>query len=118
MMKKVLYVDDESINLKLFEITFSKYYQVLTANNGLTGLVVLDNNPDTYSVISDMKMPDMNGIDFIKIAKAKYPDKKYYILTGYEETDDIQNAIKTGLILKYFSKPFNIKEISNVIDAD
>jgi two-component system, response regulator, stage 0 sporulation protein F len=118
MMKKVLYVDDESINLQLFEINFRKHYQVLTATDGLSGLNILNNNPETSSIISDMKMPGMNGIEFIKQAKAQYPDKKYYILSGYEETDEIRNAIKTGLILKSFSKPFNIKEISSVIDKD
>jgi two-component system, response regulator, stage 0 sporulation protein F len=116
MMKKVLYIDDELINLQLFEINFGRKYQVFVAIDGSAGLEILNNNPDTSIIISDMKMPEMNGIEFIKIAKAKYPDKKYYVLTGYQITDEIRNAIETGLILKYFSKPFNIKEISNEMD--
>jgi two-component system, response regulator, stage 0 sporulation protein F len=111
----ILYVDDESINLQLFEINFSKKYEVLTANSGTKGLEVLAYNPDVLVVISDMKMPTMNGIDFIKQAKERYPAIKFYILTGFEITEEIQEAIKLKLILKYFRKPFNMKEIDTTI---
>ena len=112
---KILYVDDEPVNLMLFEINFSKDYIILTAENGFSGLEKLDTNPETLIIISDMKMPNMNGIEFIKKAKEKYPDKKFYILTGYEITNEIQDALESGLILKYFNKPFNIKEIDSEI---
>jgi two-component system, response regulator, stage 0 sporulation protein F len=112
---KILYVDDELINLQLFEINFRKKYEVLTVDNGMTGLEVLDKNPDILVVISDMKMPNMNGIEFIKQAKAKHPDIKFYILTGFEITEEIQEAINLKLILKYFRKPFNMKEIDTEI---
>lgn len=112
---KILYVDDEPVNLMLFEINFSKGYEILTAESGFLGLEILKENPETLIIISDMKMPSMNGIEFIKMAKVKYPDKKFYILTGYEITKEIQDALDTGLIMKYFSKPFNVKEIDNEI---
>jgi len=112
---KILYVDDEPVNLMLFEINFSKEYNILTAENGFSGLETLDANPDILIIVSDMKMPNMNGIEFISKAKEKYPNKKFYILTGYEITNEIQEALDSGLILKYFNKPFNIKEIDNEI---
>lgn len=112
---KILYIDDEPVNLMLFEINFSKDYTILTAESGFAGLEILAQNLDTLIIVSDMKMPRMNGIEFIKIAKEKYPDKRFYILTGYEITSEIQEALDSGLILKYFSKPFNIKEIDNEI---
>jgi len=108
---KILYVDDEEINLLLFEINFQKKYQVITALDGLKGLEILEANPEILIVISDMRMPKLNGIEFIKLAKEKHPDKHYYILTGFEITEEIQSALKSGLILKYFQKPFNMKEI-------
>jgi len=109
--KKILYVDDEPINLQLFEINFSKKYTVCTAIDGFSGLKMLDENPDILAVISDMKMPGMNGIEFIEKSNEKYPEKKYFILTGYEITEVISGAIETGLIIKCFSKPFNLEEI-------
>jgi two-component system, response regulator, stage 0 sporulation protein F len=112
---KILYVDDEIINLQLFEINFSKKYEVLTAEDGIKGLEVLTNNPDVLVVVSDMKMPNMNGIEFIKQAKERHPTIKFYILTGFEITQEIQEAIKLKLILKYFRKPFNMKEIDYAI---
>jgi len=108
---KILYVDDEFINLQLFKINFDNKYEVFTAENGITGLEVLDNNPDIIVVISDMKMPLMNGIEFIKKAKEKYSHIRFYILTGFQITEEIQEALNSKLILKYFSKPFNLNKI-------
>ena len=70
---KILYVDDEQINLKLFIIGMRKNYDVITAENGLIGLEILAKNEDTKIVVSDMRMPKMNGLEFIKEAKRKYP---------------------------------------------
>lgn len=112
---KLLYVDDESINLLLFEINFSTKYNVLTASSGAKGLEILDLNPDTTVIVSDMKMPSMNGIEFITKAKEKFPKKEFFILTGFDITDEIQDALNTGLIVKYFRKPFNMKEMDTAI---
>lgn len=113
--KKILYVDDEPINLQLFEINFSKKYDVITAKDGFSGLDTLKDNRDVNVIISDMKMPNMNGIEFIKKAKEIYPEKKFYILTGFEITDEILKALETKLILQYFSKPFNFNEIDTAV---
>ena len=112
---KILYVDDEQINLFLFEANFKDKYDVLTAFDGFKGLEVLDENPETVVIISDMKMPGMNGIEFIKKAKEKYPDKKYYILTGFEITEEIREALDSGLIIEYFSKPFEVEKMHVLI---
>lgn len=111
----ILYVDDEPTNLALFEINFGEHYTILTAENGFSGLDVLAQNPDIPLIISDMKMPRMNGLEFITKANELYPDKKFYILTGYEITSEIQQSLNTGLIRKYFSKPLNVKAIDDEI---
>ncbi|MBP8791391.1 MAG: response regulator [Breznakibacter sp.] len=113
---KILYVDDEPINLQLFVLNFRKKHQVFTAEDGFKALEVLNREPGIIIVISDMKMPGMNGLEFIKMAKERFPEKKFHILTGYEITPEIQEALRTGLILKYFNKPFNIKEIETTIN--
>ena len=113
---KILYVDDEIVNLQLFELVFSNKYEVFTAENGLKGLELLDNNHSVSIVISDMKMPLMNGIEFIQKSKAKYQKISYFILTGYEITHEIQEALNLGLIVKYFRKPFNKSEIESEIE--
>jgi len=113
---KILYVDDEIVNLQLFQLIFSNKYEVFTAENGLKGLELLDNNHNVSIVISDMKMPFMNGIEFIQKSKAKYKKISYFILTGYEITNEIQEALNLGLIVKYFRKPFNKSEIDSEIE--
>jgi two-component system, response regulator, stage 0 sporulation protein F len=109
--KTLLYVDDEPINLKLFVINFKDKFHVLTAGSGFEGLTVLKSTPETHVVISDMKMPGMNGIEFIMRAKRDFPDVYYFILTGFDITEEIADALKEGLIQKYFRKPFNLKQI-------
>ncbi len=112
---KILYVDDEPINLLLFESNFDDKYEVLIAEDGFEGLKILELNPETELIISDMKMPGMNGIDFIRKAKELYPDKKFYILSGVGIINEIREALDTGLILKYFCKPFKIEKIHTEI---
>ncbi len=113
--RKLLYVDDEDINLELFKIVFKGKFNVLTAKSGSLGLKQLEKNKDVCIVISDMKMPGMNGIEFIKSAKKKYKNVIYFILTGYEISDEISKAIETKLVNKYFKKPLNAKEIETSI---
>jgi len=116
MKPTILYVDDEPINLKLFEINFKKEYEVLTALDAYKGLEKLEQVDDITAVVSDMKMPLMNGIEFITKAKEKYDSKKFFMLSGFEPTPEIEKAIESGLILKYFRKPFDIDEIRSALE--
>ena len=113
---KLLYVDDEPLNLYIFEFNFGKKFNVITGISGFEGLAHLKANPDIKIVVSDMSMPGMNGLEFIKKAKGEYPDISFFILTGYNITEDIQKALDEGLINRYFRKPLNAKEISLSIE--
>ncbi|MCU4165241.1 response regulator [Carboxylicivirga caseinilyticus] len=115
---KILYVDDEPMNLLLFKALIGKKYEVHTAASGFEGLQLLETNPDIKLVFSDMKMPEMNGVDFITEAKKIHKDKHYYIVTGYEVNNDINNAINAGLISASLKKPFNLDLIFKTIEKD
>jgi two-component system, response regulator, stage 0 sporulation protein F len=112
----LLYVDDEPINLRIFGLNFGKKYNIITAESGFEGLKVLQSTPEIKIAISDMRMPGMNGIEFIKLAKKEFPDIIFYILTGYEITEEIADALNEKLIHKYFRKPFNVREINEAIE--
>ncbi|MDP4210763.1 MAG: response regulator [Bacteroidota bacterium] len=112
---KILYVDDEPLNLMLFKSIFAKKYFVFTAESGMAGLSVLQETPDVDVVISDMRMPKMSGLEFILKAKELYPHIYFYILTGYEITPEIRKYLNSGLISRYFQKPFDMKEIDGAI---
>jgi len=112
----ILYVDDEDMNLFLFDSAFSTKYNVITATSGQQGLDKLyEHKSDIVVVISDMRMPGMNGIEFIAKAKEKFENIAYFILTGFAYDDNIDRALKTGLISKFFTKPFKINEIEKAI---
>lgn len=113
---KVMYVDDEEINVLLFELNFKKKYDIITALSGEEALELLDEHQDVQVVISDMRMPIMNGIEFIREAKSNHPDIRFFILTAFAISSEIQEAIDSKLIVKCFSKPLNIQEIVYAIE--
>ncbi|HPV57322.1 MAG TPA: response regulator, partial [Tenuifilaceae bacterium] len=69
---KILYVDDEQINLELFKINFRNDFDIRIANSALKGLEILQEE-EIDVVISDLKMPHMNGLEFIEKIKATNP---------------------------------------------
>jgi two-component system, response regulator, stage 0 sporulation protein F len=113
---KLLYLDDEPLNLMLFKTVFRLKYETITAESGEKGLEELARDPDIPVVITDMSMPGMSGLDFIIIAREKYPQVKYFLLTGYGITDEIKKAQDDGLIYGVFHKPFKMSEIEQEID--
>ena len=114
---KVLYVDDESLNIQLFEINFRKKFDIYTAESGLKALEILEEEKEIQVLVSDMKMPQMNGVELIKQAKELYPDLSCYLLTGLDLTDEMQDAIQKRLVLKCFPKPLNKVEIIETISS-
>jgi len=112
----VLYVDDEKDNLFVFKANFNRKFEVITSISPMEALDELEEHHNQIIVvISDMRMPVMNGLEFIKIAKARYNKIFYCILTGYGYDDDIQQALSDNLILKCFTKPFDAREIEDTI---
>jgi response regulator RpfG family c-di-GMP phosphodiesterase len=111
----ILYVDDEPFNLMLFEEIFCKKYNVFSALSGIEGLNILRSNINFIVVINDIKMPEIDGIEFIIEAKKEFPDLKYYIFTGFDASFDIAEALRTELIDNLISKPMDIKEIEKAI---
>lgn len=111
----VLYVDDEYMNLLLFDELLKSKYDIRTAESGLEGLEILKECPKIDVVVSDMKMPMMSGIEFIKEASELYPSAVFFIVTGFEITKEINEALQKGLIKKYFQKPFRMEDIDTEI---
>ena len=113
---EILYVDDENINLMLFSKLFGKKYEIITAKSGNEGLEKLSENPGVKLIVSDMRMPGMNGIEFIQQAKGKRPELKCFILTGYDITEEISQALEKKVIEKHFTKPF-VFDFDSIVEA-
>ncbi|HBI80807.1 MAG TPA: two-component system response regulator [Bacteroidales bacterium] len=116
MSNKILYVDDEVINLELFKINFKNEYSIFVADSAQKGLEILKN--ETISVIvSDLRMPQMNGIDFIEKVKREKPATICILLTAFMESEAMLRAINEELVYRYIMKPWKKDELKEVIDS-
>lgn len=111
---KVLYVDDEENNLISFKASFRRLYEIYTANSGAAALDVLSQT-DVHVIISDQRMPEMTGVELFKKVKVHYPEPIRILLTGYTDIEALAEAINTGDIYRYITKPWNEIELNNGI---
>ncbi len=111
----ILYVDDEHINLFLFGRLMGKHFEVLTASSGPEGLQKLEENPDIKVVVTDLRMPKMDGLEFIEKAKSELSDRPYFILSGFEKNDQVKDAIDKGWVEEYIQKPYSSEVVANRI---
>lgn len=107
----VLHIDDEPTNVLLFEVNFRRLYQVISAHSGADGLTKLAQNPNINVIFCDMKMPGMNGLEFARQAAMVRPGIPCFILTGYDISPEIYNAISEGWVSGYIQKPFEVEQI-------
>lgn len=105
MTYKILIVDDEAANLRVLERLFKEKFSVLTANSGKEALELLLLH-DVALIISDQRMPGMTGIEFLKKAAELRPQTVRMILTGYTDAATLVEAINSGVVYKYITKPW------------
>lgn len=105
----ILMVDDETAITKSLQRLFRKHkYRIETAASGPEGLQILKKAEKPISlIISDQRMPEMTGAQFLEKAKEIFPDAIRFLLTGYSDMDDIVAAVNKGEIQRYLTKPWN-----------
>lgn len=112
----ILMVDDEESILNSLKRSFRKTgWNIKTATSGFDGLDILALNPIDV-VISDMRMPEMNGAEFLEQVAKKYPQTVRILLTGFSELDSAIDAINKGRIYSYVSKPWNDEQFCQIIN--
>lgn len=106
MKRTLLLVDDEeNIVRSLVRLLRRDGYNILTANSGKEGLDILSEN-DVGVIISDQRMPEMNGVEFLSQVKECYPDNVRIVLSGYTDLKSVTDAINEGAIYKFLTKPW------------
>ncbi len=118
---RILCVDDEQNVLKSLERFFiGDNYEILCAASGEEGLEIMQKVAPVQIVISDYRMPGMNGVEFLKEVCSRWPDTVRIVLSGYADTSAVVSAINEGQIYKFIPKPWDENDlrvaISNSID--
>ena len=104
---RILFVDDETAILSSLKRLFrSTEYQVFTAESGKAGLEVLEKN-EIDVIVSDMRMPEMSGVEFLTFCAQKWPNRARIVLTGHEDLNQAIKAINQGHIYRYLNKPWD-----------
>jgi two-component system NtrC family sensor kinase len=113
---RILFVDDERNVLRSLERLFlDEDYEVLTANSGPEGLETLEQSGPFQLIVSDYRMPSMNGVVFLTEVCRRWPDTERIILSGYADTAAIVGAINQGQIYKFIAKPWNDDDLLHAI---
>lgn len=113
--QRLLIVDDESSIRDMLAIFFHKRgFEVVTASSFAEGTAgAARSNPDL--ILSDIKMPDGNGLDLLRKVKADNPKIPVIMITAHTSTSDAIEAMKAGAV-DYIAKPFNIEELGMIVD--
>ncbi len=114
---KLLYVDDEKVNLTNFKIAFKRNYQIFTAISGQEALEIFKDNDDISIVVADQRMPGMTGVELLHDIKEHNEDVIRIILTAYTEVSDIIDSINKGHIYQYIVKPWVEKDLRHLLNT-
>ncbi len=114
MNYKILVVDDEPANTRMLERLLRDEFDVVTAQSGADGLEVLGVH-DIALIISDQRMPGMTGVEFLKRAAEIRPHCVRIILTGYTDAEDIVDALNSGVVYKYVTKPWVNTDLAQTV---
>jgi len=107
MERNLLLVDDEENILRaLVRLLRRDGYRILTANSGQEGLMLLAEH-EVGVIISDQRMPEMSGVEFLGEVKERYPDTVRIVLSGYTDLNSVTDAINQGAIYKFLTKPWD-----------
>lgn len=113
---KMLVVDDEPDNLDLLYRTFRRNFNVFKAESGVKALEILAEEGEVAVIISDQRMPEMKGTEFLSKTVPQFPNTVRIILTGFTDIEDLVDAINSGQVYKYITKPWDPNELKAVVE--
>lgn len=110
----ILYVDDEENNLISFKANFRMKYNVSIAISGDEAMKIIESKHIDI-IITDQRMPNMTGVEFLELVLERFPDPMRILLTGYADMNAVVDAVNKGKIFHYLSKPWNEEELDMTI---
>ncbi len=115
MKHTILVVDDEVDNVDALERLFRRKYNVLKATSGKQALEELADNKVSL-IVTDQRMPNMTGVEFLSESMETHPDTIRILLTGFTDIDSVISAINSGQVYRYVTKPWDPRDLSNTVD--
>ncbi len=112
---RLLVVDDEEAILETMTFTFEDDYEVLTSPSAKKALHLLDERGPVAVVLSDQRMPEMTGVEFLTEVFNRHPETVRIILTGFADMDAIIHAINDGHVYAYITKPWEPAQLKQVV---
>ena len=110
----ILVVDDEPDVVKSIQDLLRFDYKVLGATRATDGLRLLQEQP-VHVVLTDQRMPEMTGVEFLRHLREKYPDTVRLLITGYADIRAVIDAINEGNVYRYITKPWEPEELQAVV---
>ena len=105
MSERVLFVDDEKFVLETFKRNLRRHFTIETAEGPEAALTLLGQTGPVAVVVSDLKMPGMNGVELLETVKSRWPDTVRIMLTGHADLDTAVSAVNKGAIFRFLIKP-------------
>jgi two-component system, sensor histidine kinase and response regulator len=110
----VLYVDDERGNRVVFEQSLKSDFTIKTVDGAKAALDVLAAE-EVAVLVTDIRMPEVDGLELLRIAKDRYPNTIRMVITAFSDVDPILRAINEGLVARYIVKPWHREELIQVL---
>ena len=108
----VLYVDDDALNLRVFEANFGSKFRIFRCSTPAEALTLLEQKRSEIGVIlSDQRMPGMTGVELLERARTLAPDAKRMLVTAYSDMQAVIDAVNRGQVSRYFVKPWDRAEV-------
>jgi len=117
MSERVLYVDDEPNILAGYQRMLRKEFEIVTAVGGAAGLEAIDRDGPFAVIVADMRMPGMDGVEFLRRAKQAAPDSVRMMLTGNADQQTAIDAVNEGDIFRFLNKPCQKDVLSASLSA-
>ncbi|MFD1625263.1 hybrid sensor histidine kinase/response regulator [Azospirillum griseum] len=115
--EKVLLVDDDPNVLSGYRRHLGRRYTLLTALGGQEALGILDAEPGIAVIIADMRMPGMNGVQFLSECQKHHGDAVRIMLTGNADQDTAIQAVNRGHVFRFLTKPTPVETVIEAVDA-
>ena len=115
MTERILLVDDEPNVLHALTRQLRKRFDLRTAESGEAALRLLKTEGPFAVIVSDMRMPEMNGVELLATVKTLYPDTVRLMLTGNADQETAIEAVNSGQIFRFLTKPWNDEQIKEEI---